>query len=417
MTSGKTLVFFTSTYPFGKGETFIESEMPFLLSAFDNIIIVSANITDQQTRQTPPQVELIRLPYHVSTKYKLRALLATYKSDIRSEVTFIQRRLKLPLSYKVLATLYSCYGKALEISGWLEMFCAERKLEKQNLYLYSYWLNNTAAGLALFKEQNPQVKVFCRAHRWDVYFWWHKLPYLPLRSFILNRLDACFCIAKDGKTYLEQLPFARTKNNLILSPLGTFNNTNVTADFNRNKLALISCSNVIPMKRVSLIVEALSLISNISIEWKHFGSGELLEQTKSLAQKLLDHKNNINYCFMGHVANVEMLKHYKTSAVDLFINVSNSEGVPVSIMEACSFGVPVVATNVGGNGEIVCNEQNGFLLNENVSAQDIAEVIVKFTEMSAEEKIRMRSSAQQTWQQNYNAETNYRHFVQQIKSL
>ena len=39
--------------------------------------------------------------------------------------------------------------------------------------------------------------------------------------------------------------------------------------------------------------------------------------------------------------------------IDLFINTSSSEGVPVSIMEALSVGIPIIATDVGGTKEIV----------------------------------------------------------------
>ena len=48
----------------------------------------------------------------------------------------------------------------------------------------------------------------------------------------------------------------------------------------------------------------------------------------------------------------------------MFINLSSSEGIPVSIMEAQSFGIPVIATNVGGSGEIVVSE-TGVLVDEN----------------------------------------------------
>lgn len=40
---------------------------------------------------------------------------------------------------------------------------------------------------------------------------------------------------------------------------------------------------------------------------------------------------------------------YRNNDVDVFVNLSESEGIPVSIIETISFGVPVVATDVGGN--------------------------------------------------------------------
>ena len=65
--------------------------------------------------------------------------------------------------------------------------------------------------------------------------------------------------------------------------------------------------------------------------------------------------------FMGYVPNVEIMQFMEESNVDVFINLSTSEGVPVSIMEAQSYGIPVIATNVGGTGEII-DKDNGILL-------------------------------------------------------
>ena len=46
---------------------------------------------------------------------------------------------------------------------------------------------------------------------------------------------------------------------------------------------------------------------------------------------------------------------------DAFILPSYTEGVPISILEAESYGLPILSTNVGGIPEIVFNEKNGFL--------------------------------------------------------
>ena len=71
--------------------------------------------------------------------------------------------------------------------------------------------------------------------------------------------------------------------------------------------------------------------------------------------------------------------------VRCFINVSSSEGIPVSIMEVMSFGIPVIGTNVGGVSELV-NQENGHLLSANPAAQEIVSVIEKFQQLSNEDK-------------------------------
>ncbi len=97
------------------------------------------------------------------------------------------------------------------------------------------------------------------------------------------------------------------------------------------------------------------------------------------------------------------------------MNVSESEGVPVSIMEAQSFGIPVIATNVGGTPEIV-NEENGHLLTANPTANEIASSFydVAFNKEKWKNK---RKLSHKNWEENFNAEKNYRAFADEILSL
>ena len=53
---------------------------------------------------------------------------------------------------------------------------------------------------------------------------------------------------------------------------------------------------------------------------------------------------NIKVDLMGNLPHEKVMSFYKDYAVNLFVNVSKSEGLPVSIMEAVSFGIPVRAT-------------------------------------------------------------------------
>ena len=117
---------------------------------------------------------------------------------------------------------------------------------------------------------------------------------------------------------------------------------------------------------------------------------------------------------MGRRDNKEIYTYYTEHRPDLFINVSSSEGVPVSIMEAMSFGIPVIATNVGGNGEIVNNE-NGCLLSHSPSATEIAVAINQFTELSSAQLMERRKHSFDTWNLEYNAEVNYAKFIIFIK--
>jgi glycosyltransferase involved in cell wall biosynthesis len=112
----------------------------------------------------------------------------------------------------------------------------------------------------------------------------------------------------------------------------------------------------------------------------------------------------------GAVSNIELMNQYRNNDFHIFINVSESEGVPVSIMEATSFGIPVIATDVGGVNEVVRNGENGFLMDENYTDDALIGYIRKFAEMDEYEYMKFRKNARGLWYENYNAEFNYKEF-------
>jgi glycosyltransferase involved in cell wall biosynthesis len=64
--------------------------------------------------------------------------------------------------------------------------------------------------------------------------------------------------------------------------------------------------------------------------------------------------------FIGWVTGEE--KKRVLNGADVFILPSYNEGVPISILEAMSYGKPIIATNVGGIPEIVIMNKNGLLI-------------------------------------------------------
>ena len=86
--------------------------------------------------------------------------------------------------------------------------------------------------------------------------------------------------------------------------------------------------------------------------WTHIGEGNLKAKIEKYCSELIPQSN---FKFLGQLTNAEVIDYYLSNNIDLFINTSSYEGIPVSIMEAQSFGVPVIATDVGGNTESVRN--------------------------------------------------------------
>jgi glycosyltransferase involved in cell wall biosynthesis len=61
--------------------------------------------------------------------------------------------------------------------------------------------------------------------------------------------------------------------------------------------------------------------------------------------------------------------YYKS--LDIYLNTSLHEGIPMSVLEAMACGVPVVAAKVGGLAEIIADGRDGFLV-ESRNPEDYA---------------------------------------------
>ncbi len=238
--------------------------------------------------------------------------------------------------------------------------------------------------------------------------------YLPLKEFMLKYLDALYPISDSGRDYL--IDKLKDKSGKIISKkLGVKNENQLEEHFPGEKIIITSCSQIVPIKRLHLLIEGLSELKEINFKWYHLGADWMNGEISDLALKKLGAHGD-KYAFCGMMANDEVMNFYHTNKPDIFINTSSSEGIPVSVMEAMSFGIVVIATAVGSTPEIVKDGYNGFLLSSNPTPTEIALTIKKYAEMTVNDKRKMRNNAYYTWQNFFNSENNYRDFIDCIKS-
>lgn len=406
----KHLLFLTSEFPFGKGETFIENELPFLEEAFENVTIVSLSSDEQQSRSVGSNTIVYRHPVILSTRDKIAAFRWLAHRDVLQELwrlCFVYRL--FPTAPRIFTVLFS-WDRANRLTKVL------RPLLKDNTIAYAYWTDDSTLALAQLKLSNPELKAISRFHRWDVYFEVNSINYLPFRSFINQKLDFQIAIAQQGMDYATQHWKVRDKDKLKLSRLGTKEQMAMPKpkDSLPAERIIVSCSNVIPVKRVNLIFDVLNEMENHTIRWIHFGDGiELEELQKKIEKKVRPH---LSVEWRGRISNKSVLEEYRKLNPDLFINLSTSEGIPVSIMEALSLGIPVLATAVGGTPEIVSDEV-GALVSPEASTEEISASVEKLLSLSLKDWNALSAQAFAFWQANYNAEQNYRSFASWLKEI
>ncbi len=126
------------------------------------------------------------------------------------------------------------------------------------------------------------------------------------------------------------------------------------------KVKILFIGRLIPRKGFQRVIKALPRVrelARVPFEVEVVGTGAHQSELDSLAQGL-GVSDSIRYA--GMVPYDQLEKSYQYA--DIFILTSLSEGMPSVILEAMGCGLPVIASNVGGNNEIVHEGENGFLI-------------------------------------------------------
>lgn len=389
------LYLFSASFPYDNLESFMEDEIIFLSKAFEGVTIIPL-YGGVQTREVPkncvvlPPVESSGITKYVSILFPNKATLSFLKDFFKKKAYLSGKRIKTwIIAYRQICNLLK--SRSLKIVS---------QSVKPNDVMYFYW-GKGSVSLALFFK--GKAKLVSRFHgEWDL---WEESSgnYAPLRDRIAESLDLAAFISKKGEDYFNER--YKCKNTMAF-PLGSLDN-GVCLKSSDGILRIVSCSSVYPLKRVPLLHDAL-LQSNLRIEWTHLGGGSHFEELKEKVNK--EKRDGLTVFLTGQMSHDEVIAYYKTHKVDLFVNLSTNEGVPVSIMEAISFDIPVLATNVGATSEVV-RELSGVLIGANPSPREIAMAIEEI--MKKKNSLRPRDF----WSTNYYAEVNYKAFAKRIANL
>jgi glycosyltransferase involved in cell wall biosynthesis len=392
------LSLFTQNYPYGIGETFLESEIKILSKKFKYVYIHPFEKADG-LRQVPENCEIIELPYG---EYKMRevlskdlkAFLGIYSKEFFSGIN------KLRDWKNIASRLLRYIHRSYSLASWINK-------QKFPLIYYSYWFNAWVTILAVLHRKKIINTFVSRGHRHDIYESEHDRRYIPFVNFHLKHIACLSLISKHGFDYMSAR-YPAYKEKFTLNYLGTEDHGRQLPLTHSKPLLIVSVSCIRKVKRVNLIIDTLMKVKR-NVQWIHFGDGDCEDEVMPESEKLPE---NIKCRFMGRRGNAEILGYLKNNDVGLFLNVSESEGLPVSIMEAVSFGIPVFATDVGGTSEIV-NNITGKLFPKDFSAEVLAKAIDEFDAeacRSDDNVLKIR----RFWQDKFSAERNHTEFISKI---
>lgn len=283
---------------------------------------------------------------------------------------------------------------------------------------YSFWFYD-CIYLAWMKKKRRINKAITRAHGGDLFEERGSLRNKILfRHFQFKYLDCVLSVSKAGENYFNS-KYPAYKKKVRTVYLGSFNHSYSNPFDSQNSFVLVSCAGVRNIKRIHVVAEMLMHV-NFPLTWFHIGEENLDSERDSTIIlykeniKKLQDKTNIQINRLGSLSNREVFDFYEKQQVNLFISLSEAEGVPVSMMEAISFGIPVLSTDVGGCKEIV-TENTGILISLETSTEKVASKITEFRDSSLNSQ-KFRIGVRHFWEKNFDANKNYDTFLNILRS-
>lgn len=215
-------------------------------------------------------------------------------------------------------------------------------------------------------RKKKNTKVIYIAHG---FHFTHKGPYrdwfmfYPVEKVLSRITDALITINRED--YNLALAKFKAKNTYYVRGIGVDlkkceecspNKLEVRKKFGikENDILLVSIGELTKRKNHKTVIRAMAQLENSNVHYIIVGSGEKKQELKALAKSLgLEKRVHIP----GFSDNVyEILK-----SGDIFCFPSKREGLPVALMEAMASGLPVVASKVRGNRDLIVKKKGGFL--------------------------------------------------------
>ncbi len=393
-----TLFIFCSSYPVDQIETALIDEINYLKKSFQEIYLIPTDVpTNCFTYNDINVIGYSPEDFKFKKKHFLKIL---FNAACFREILYVLFFKKNKLLCIKTAIIFYLKAKILA-NKVTDTFGLSEKVT-----IYSYWGMTGSLASIFIKKKMKNVSNVLRLHGWDLYEKANKLNYLPFRKLILKETDSITTISENGRAYLLK------RYNFSSSPqvfrLGTFNS------FGLNpcsiEMTILSLSNLNEVKRIPLFIEVFKQLS-LQVKWVHIGSGETFLKFVNDAKK--NCPENVKFEAKGYLTPEQVKDFLANNHVTCLMNLSSSEGIPVSMMEVMSFGIPVFATNVGGVSEIV-DEECGRLIASNLPANQIASELQSFLELDLS---LLRKAARKKWETHFNADQNYTAFSNYLKSL
>lgn len=365
------MVVLTRAFPFQPGEQFVEPEAPHWTRPGWHTVVMPWQVQGSP-RPLPDGVEIDTTLSDTRRRWhRLSILPALVGPNVVPEL--VRRRRELVRNPA--ATVREVLRVARGI--WVTRRALARRIADHGPIdlAYSYWFDVWGMGAVTLAGRGVGT-VASRVHRYDLYETLSPAGFHASKAHLGPKLDWLLPIGRSSAETAVQT-FGVRPDRVHLAPLGV-SLPATTPGGEGDTVELVSCSHAVPVKRVDKIIDALAIAAErepgLHFHWTHLGGGPDLEALRDRASSL---PGSVTADLPGAQDHDQVLAWFAGHPIDLFVNTSDSEGLPVTIMEAMAAGIPVLAPAVGDIADLVPQDgPGGWLLPVTPTPQQIADALL-----------------------------------------
>ena len=225
---------------------------------------------------------------------------------------------------------------------------------------------------------SPDDKRFLVKFVWNIY--------KPLSKFICKRADKVIVLgSKEKEKIIRLFDMDESKIDVIPNGIEVEEEPSITIIYNfkyrfglENFHIILFVGRVSPTKNPEILIKAFKKVHIGINDTKLTFVGPISDSYRS---KLIDLARELNIdkfiVFTGEVNREDVLSAYYCA--DIFVSLGGWEGLPTTMLEAMSFGLPCIMFNSGGIGDVIKDGETGLIVND-LNSEKIAEKIMSLLE-------------------------------------
>lgn len=313
---------------------------------------------------------------------------------LKSEYQALCRSSRLTETYEFIPMVLERYHRGVNLQDIFFYYKAIKKTQPDIIHIRGAGVESLNAVLAAKLANQGKCLVAVHGMFSDLVYYnplkrWICLHFVEKAIFRFADGISCVCQTAENRTYFDRyrkkmLPYVYNR----IPKFGDCSEAEKTRI--RQQLQLPSQAKIgiyvgrmTKEKGLSYLLEALEQMDDAWPDNFYLllvGEGNYLAEMQD-ACKTLQHNKNIIFC--GKQFDIEKYLH----ASDFFIQSSLHENLSISILEACAAKLPCLATNVGGNAEMITDQETGILVPP-YSAEALKENLIRLCDREIREKLK-----------------------------